>query len=253
MPFNLDKGSAEKKKINLSKAETTTAADDAVPTEITTKHSGNKTKLWIVLLLTAIVVTMWIALSNRPGESEKVTANEQSATNTVYPASAAVAREQNQTAGTAKPGNDTKNVASDKPSPAQQNSPVVDQSDALDSQGSTMGEQPAKRPPTLAGFAPGSSKLVQVNENIAGIIARLKKDPGLKVSINGYASSEGTLNANIALSNQRANSLKRFFLKQGISASQIEVEGHGIDNPIASNETESGRSQNRRVEVIVLQ
>ncbi|SDD39355.1 OmpA family protein [Pedobacter soli] len=74
------------------------------------------------------------------------------------------------------------------------------------------------------------------------------RENGGKVTVNGYASSEGTAAYNLKLSKDRANSVKTYLVNSGVNASQVATKGYGEANPIASNDTEEGRIQNRRVE-----
>lgn len=74
------------------------------------------------------------------------------------------------------------------------------------------------------------------------------RESGSKVTLNGYASSEGTAAYNMKLSKDRANSVKTYLVNSGVSSSQVIAKGNGEANPIASNDTEEGRIQNRRVE-----
>lgn len=79
-------------------------------------------------------------------------------------------------------------------------------------------------------------------------LSSVLRDGGGKVTVNGYASSEGTEAYNKKLSKDRANSVKTYLVNSGVNASQVITKGHGEANPIASNDTEEGRIQNRRVE-----
>ncbi|MGY3054289.1 OOP family OmpA-OmpF porin [Pedobacter sp. UYEF25] len=74
------------------------------------------------------------------------------------------------------------------------------------------------------------------------------RENGGKVTLNGYASSEGTAAYNMKLSKDRANSVKTYLVNSGVNSSQVMTKGNGEANPIASNDTEEGRIQNRRVE-----
>jgi OmpA-OmpF porin, OOP family len=74
------------------------------------------------------------------------------------------------------------------------------------------------------------------------------RESGSKVTVKGYASSEGTAAYNLKLSKDRANSVKTYLVNSGVNASQVASKGFGEANPIASNDTEEGRIQNRRVE-----
>ncbi|WP_316816905.1 OmpA family protein [Pedobacter nyackensis] len=79
-------------------------------------------------------------------------------------------------------------------------------------------------------------------------LSSVLRENGGKVAVNGYASSEGTAAYNLKLSKDRANSVKTYLVNSGVNASQVVTKGHGEANPIASNDTEEGRIQNRRVE-----
>ncbi|PST84869.1 flagellar motor protein MotB [Pedobacter yulinensis] len=74
------------------------------------------------------------------------------------------------------------------------------------------------------------------------------RENGGKVTVKGYASSEGTAAYNMKLSKDRANSVKTYLVNSGVNGSQVVTRGYGEANPIASNDTEEGRIQNRRVE-----
>jgi OOP family OmpA-OmpF porin len=80
------------------------------------------------------------------------------------------------------------------------------------------------------------------------VSADLRGTTGKTVTLNGYASSEGTAAHNIRLSKDRANSVKTYLVNSGVEAKRIKVKGAGETNPIADNSTEEGRVMNRRVE-----
>jgi OmpA-OmpF porin, OOP family len=80
----------------------------------------------------------------------------------------------------------------------------------------------------------------------------LKKYPDLKVTIEGYTDNVGSAKYNKALSQRRAESVKKYLVgKLGIDASRLKAVGYGLEKPIASNKTEEGRKKNRRVEAAV--
>ncbi|QQD18521.1 OmpA family protein [Spongiibacter nanhainus] len=72
------------------------------------------------------------------------------------------------------------------------------------------------------------------------------------MQINGYTDSTGSFQTNQSLSEDRAQSVARYFMNQGIPSSRIRATGYGPRDPIADNSTASGRSQNRRVELELL-
>lgn len=71
---------------------------------------------------------------------------------------------------------------------------------------------------------------------------------GASIVIQGYTDSVGSEGYNLALSNKRALAVKAYLVKKGIKGSRLATRGHGLDQPVASNDTEQGRAQNRRVE-----
>ncbi|GAB3917430.1 hypothetical protein GCM10028826_35290 [Mucilaginibacter boryungensis] len=79
--------------------------------------------------------------------------------------------------------------------------------------------------------------------------AELKKDPSVKFMLNGYASNEGTDEHNLALSQERANSVKTYLVNSGVSGDILIAKGYGEANPISKNIDEASRALNRRVEI----
>ncbi|QEC52000.1 OOP family OmpA-OmpF porin [Anseongella ginsenosidimutans] len=69
------------------------------------------------------------------------------------------------------------------------------------------------------------------------------------VALEGHASAEGTESYNQRLSERRANSVKKYLVNAGVDSGILSTSGYGESRPVASNDTEEGRSQNRRVEI----
>lgn len=88
-------------------------------------------------------------------------------------------------------------------------------------------------------------------ERLAKVAGILIAYPDIHVEIDGYTDSTGSLEFNERLSQQRAESVRSYLGSQGVNSSAITTQGFGPSNPIASNETSSGRQQNRRVELVV--
>lgn len=84
------------------------------------------------------------------------------------------------------------------------------------------------------------------------VAAGLASQPKLTVQIDGHTDSVGTAAYNLALSKKRAESVRAYLVSKGIDASRLAAEGYGKTKPIASNDTEAGRAENRRVEFQVL-
>ena len=83
------------------------------------------------------------------------------------------------------------------------------------------------------------------------IAALLKKDPALRLRIEGHTDNVGDEAYNRDLSNRRAASVKEHLVKvHGIDAARLATEGLGESKPVAPNDTEAGRAQNRRVELV---
>lgn len=79
----------------------------------------------------------------------------------------------------------------------------------------------------------------------------LKEYPERNVMIEGFTDTIGPTDYNRQLSRRRANAVKQALLNKGIQPSRIRIRGYGEKYPVASNSTEAGRQQNRRVEVII--
>jgi len=79
----------------------------------------------------------------------------------------------------------------------------------------------------------------------------LNDDPRSTISIEGHTDSTGSVRHNESLSLARAESVKSYLVGRGVNPSRVTTQGLGQDYPVASNATEAGRQQNRRVEVVV--
>src|SRR3984957_7359392 len=75
--------------------------------------------------------------------------------------------------------------------------------------------------------------------------------PGLKLSVEGYTDSIGSDEVNQTLSEKRAGTVRDYLVQQGVDPASINATGFGKSNPVASNDTNEGRQQNRRVEIII--
>lgn len=77
----------------------------------------------------------------------------------------------------------------------------------------------------------------------------LKEYDKTAIRVEGHTDSRGSASYNQLLSEQRAQSVADFLINQGIAPRRVQATGYGESQPIASNETEAGRQQNRRVEL----
>jgi outer membrane protein OmpA-like peptidoglycan-associated protein len=81
----------------------------------------------------------------------------------------------------------------------------------------------------------------------------LNKNKDYRVHLLGYTDNIGTIDYNQKLSEQRAKTVKKLLLENGVEEDRINYIGNNHDNPLASNESEHGRAKNRRVEIVVLE
>jgi outer membrane protein OmpA-like peptidoglycan-associated protein len=101
-------------------------------------------------------------------------------------------------------------------------------------------------------FATGNAELnATARESVAKFSGIIASYPDLKLSVEGHTDSTGSLATNNILSLQRANAVRDYLLSSGLVGSSIEVTGLGSSMPTADNATAAGRTQNRRVEIVV--
>jgi OOP family OmpA-OmpF porin len=84
------------------------------------------------------------------------------------------------------------------------------------------------------------------------IIHFIQKNANLEIEILGHTDNIGDDDSNLLLSKNRAKSVMEYLVKNKINANQIQYTGYGENQPIESNDTEEGRSKNRRVEIKIL-
>ena len=99
-------------------------------------------------------------------------------------------------------------------------------------------------------FNPGRATLKAESADVLfEIIAVLNEYPNAKFTIEGHTDSIGSYELNQKLSEDRANAVKAFFVKNGIDPGRLIAIGYGEKRPIATNMYKAGRAQNRRVEI----
>ena len=102
-------------------------------------------------------------------------------------------------------------------------------------------------------FSTSSSELNKASKNIISDFAEfLKSNPKMIVAIHGHTDSAGDADANMKLSQDRANSVYNFLIKSGINASRLSYKGFGQTKPVTGNDTEEGRAKNRRTEFVIV-
>ncbi len=87
--------------------------------------------------------------------------------------------------------------------------------------------------------------------HLGRLVAFLNRYPDRTVVIEGYTDSVGNDDYNQGLSERRAGAVRSYLVERGVSSARLTSSGKGASEPVASNETASGRQQNRRVEVII--
>ena len=100
----------------------------------------------------------------------------------------------------------------------------------------------------IINFASGSSKVPEQNQEILKKAAALLLNKNEKFEVSGHADNTGDEVLNVKLSTQRAQSVREFLLKQQVPEDIVVAKGYGSSMPIASNDTETGRLKNRRIE-----
>ncbi|MEJ8568963.1 OmpA family protein [Elongatibacter sediminis] len=88
--------------------------------------------------------------------------------------------------------------------------------------------------------------------SLVEVVDLLQSEPDKKIRIEGHTDSVGSAEGNLQLSQRRADSVLDTLVSLGVDRGRVTTAGMGEDFPIASNDTEEGRSRNRRVDVILL-
>ena len=101
-------------------------------------------------------------------------------------------------------------------------------------------------------FASGSSALRgDLTQDLQAVARSLLNYPDTTVQVVGHTDSDGTASDNLNLSQRRASAVAAVLQANGVPGGRIVAFGRGEDQPIASNLTEAGKAQNRRVEIII--
>jgi len=102
-------------------------------------------------------------------------------------------------------------------------------------------------------FKKGTSDLADNTSpaNIQKIADFLRENPDIKIRLEGHTDNLGDPQLNKELSMNRAGQIRNFLVEKGISFERMRVSGWGGSRPVASNQTEEGRNQNRRVEMVI--
>ncbi|SOD96818.1 OmpA family protein [Caenispirillum bisanense] len=115
-----------------------------------------------------------------------------------------------------------------------------------------VGERIVVNIPSNVTFATDSAQLTpQARNTLAQVGRTLAQNPQTTVDVIGHTDSTGEADYNVDLSLRRADAVMRELTAQGVARDRIEAIGAGEAQPIASNDTETGRAQNRRVEIAI--
>ena len=233
MAFNLNKNDEAKKSssgFNLSKQPVQdTDSIKSVPSS-TTRTSSSKN--WMIGLVALIIVgtVVWYYSSSK--ESTSIHPSKASDTIETPPAIAQVA-------------DSTTNPSQSTASPAEKKADVPQNEARI----KTAKKVTLDRKIPVR-FAKGSSAFRNMDQLlIRQLVVYLKENPEESIHVNGYASGEGSLEINQAISQSRADVFKKFLISKSVDENRITAIGKGIENPIASNEDNLGRKKNRRIEI----
>lgn len=84
------------------------------------------------------------------------------------------------------------------------------------------------------------------------LVTVMQSNPAMQIRLEGHTDTVGEFDANVELSRNRVNEVKRYLVSKGISASRIETIGYGPSRPINTNKSLKERAENRRVEMVIV-
>ena len=88
-------------------------------------------------------------------------------------------------------------------------------------------------------------------EKLARVSGIILAHPGLRIEVEGHTDNVGSDEFNQKLSEQRANAVREYLVGSGVASNNVTARGFGESQPVASNDNNAGRQQNRRVELVV--
>jgi cytochrome c oxidase subunit 2 len=101
-------------------------------------------------------------------------------------------------------------------------------------------------------FQTGSAQLTELSryelDNVAEIMG---KYPNMEIELGGHTDNQGDEQSNMLLSQQRAEAVYQYLVNKGVSPGRLEAVGYGASRPVEPNDTEEGRSTNRRTEFTI--
>ncbi len=103
------------------------------------------------------------------------------------------------------------------------------------------------------GFVQSKAELLpDAQPALEQLLAFLNMHPTVEIELAGHTDNQGDFDDNVRLSKQRVDLVKAYLVQNGIAAGRITTHGYGPTRPLATNNYEDGRRQNRRVEMIVV-
>ena len=100
-------------------------------------------------------------------------------------------------------------------------------------------------------FPVGNLTLVaEARENLNRAATYMRMRPQTHIELRGHSDSMGSRAVNLQLARRRAEAVKAYLVEKGIEAERLRVRTYGESKPVASNATQEGRLQNRRVELV---
>ncbi len=99
-------------------------------------------------------------------------------------------------------------------------------------------------------FQPGSIAFTPESDTaLAQLLGLMQQFPQGRIRIEGHTDNTGPDAVNLRMSRDRASAVANYLMARGIAGDQLIVTGYGATQPIADNDTESGRARNRRIEI----
>ena len=98
-----------------------------------------------------------------------------------------------------------------------------------------------------SGSATIASRSLKVLREAAGVLKKYKE---VRLEIQGHTDDSGSRDANVSLSQKRAEAVRSWLIKKGVDGERLTARGYGPDKPIADNSTKAGQAKNRRVEFV---
>lgn len=103
-------------------------------------------------------------------------------------------------------------------------------------------------------FETGKATLTQESYiELSKAVDLLKQNSKMIIEVGGHTDNVGSDEANLKLSHERAKSVRDYLVKAGVASERLQAKGYGETQPVASNDTEAGRTTNRRTEFVILE